>query len=116
MSTPFLGEIKIISWNFPTKGWAFCNGQLLPINQNQALFSLQAQASLAKIERRSSTEERRSSCSVTRSHAVVCLVRPLKLHGIRAHRFGLPGADVADLPVLIVVPALPWDRIGNRLA
>jgi microcystin-dependent protein len=40
MSTPFLSEIKIISFNFPPKGWAFCNGQLLPINQNQALFSL----------------------------------------------------------------------------
>ena len=40
MTTPFLGEIKLISWNFPPKGWTFCNGQLLPINQNQALFSL----------------------------------------------------------------------------
>jgi microcystin-dependent protein len=40
MSDPFLGEIKIISWNYPPKGWAFCSGQLLPINQNQALFSL----------------------------------------------------------------------------
>jgi microcystin-dependent protein len=40
MSTPFLGEIKIISWNFAPKGWAFCNGQFLPINQNQALFSI----------------------------------------------------------------------------
>src|SRR3954462_581001 len=40
MSQPFMGEIKIISWNFPPKGWAFCNGQFLPINQNQALFSL----------------------------------------------------------------------------
>src|SRR5436309_3032716 len=40
MSQPFLGEIKIISWNFAPKGWAFCNGQLLPINQNQALFSI----------------------------------------------------------------------------
>lgn len=40
MSTPFMGEIKIVSFNFPPKGWAFCNGQLLPINQNQALFSL----------------------------------------------------------------------------
>lgn len=40
MGTPFMGEIKMISWNFPPKGWAFCNGQLLPINQNQALFSL----------------------------------------------------------------------------
>lgn len=40
MSEPFLGEIKIISWNFPPKGWTFCNGQLLPINQNQALFAV----------------------------------------------------------------------------
>jgi len=40
MGTPFLGEIKIISWNFAPKGWTFCNGQTLPINQNQALFSL----------------------------------------------------------------------------
>jgi microcystin-dependent protein len=40
MSTPFLSEIKIISWNYAPKGWAFCNGQTLPINQNQALFAL----------------------------------------------------------------------------
>jgi microcystin-dependent protein len=40
MSEPFLGEIKVISWTFPPKGWALCNGQLLPINQNQALFAL----------------------------------------------------------------------------
>src|SRR5579871_1626066 len=40
MSEPFIGEIKIISWNFPPKGWAFCNGALIPINQNQALFSI----------------------------------------------------------------------------
>src|SRR4029078_5031560 len=40
MSEPFLSEIKIVSFNFPPKGWAICNGQLLPINQNQALFSL----------------------------------------------------------------------------
>jgi microcystin-dependent protein len=40
VSEPFLSEIKIMSFNFPPKGWAFCNGQLLPINQNQALFSL----------------------------------------------------------------------------
>ena len=40
MGTPYLGEIKIISWNFAPQGWAFCNGQLLPINQNQALFSI----------------------------------------------------------------------------
>jgi microcystin-dependent protein len=40
MSNPYLGEIRIISWTYAPKGWAFCNGQLLPINQNQALFSI----------------------------------------------------------------------------
>jgi microcystin-dependent protein len=40
MSEPFLGQISAFSFNFPPKGWALCNGQLLPINQNQALFSL----------------------------------------------------------------------------
>ncbi len=40
MSEPFLGEIKIVPYNFAQKGWASCNGQQLPINQNQALFSL----------------------------------------------------------------------------
>ena len=40
MADPFLAEIRIMSFNFPPKGWAFCNGQFLPINQNQALFAL----------------------------------------------------------------------------
>ena len=40
MSTPFMGEIKLVSFNFAPKGWAMCNGQFLPINQNQALFSI----------------------------------------------------------------------------
>ena len=40
MPEPFLAEIKIVSFNFAPKGWALCNGQLLPINQNQALFAL----------------------------------------------------------------------------
>ena len=40
MSDPFLSEIKITPYTFPPKGWAMCNGQFLPINQNQALFSL----------------------------------------------------------------------------
>ena len=40
MAEPFLSEIRIFSFSFPPKGWALCDGQLLPINQNQALFSL----------------------------------------------------------------------------
>lgn len=40
MAEPFLGEIRLFTFSFAPKGWAACNGQLLPINQNQALFSL----------------------------------------------------------------------------
>ena len=40
MAEPFLGEIRLMSFAFAPKGWALCNGQLLPINQNQALFAL----------------------------------------------------------------------------
>lgn len=40
MSEPFLGEVKLFGGNFPPKGWALCQGQLLPISQNTALFSI----------------------------------------------------------------------------
>jgi microcystin-dependent protein len=40
MSEPFIGEIRMTGWNFAARGWALCNGQLLPIQQNTALFSL----------------------------------------------------------------------------
>jgi microcystin-dependent protein len=40
MAEPFLSEIRLMSFGFAPKGWALCNGQLLPINQNQGLFSL----------------------------------------------------------------------------
>lgn len=40
MAEPFLSEIRLMSFGFPPRGWALCDGQLLPINQNQGLFSL----------------------------------------------------------------------------
>jgi microcystin-dependent protein len=40
MADPFVAEIRIFAFNFAPKGWAFCNGQLLPLSQNTALFSL----------------------------------------------------------------------------
>jgi len=40
MADPFVAEIRIFPFNFPPKGWAFCDGQLLPLSQNTALFSL----------------------------------------------------------------------------
>jgi microcystin-dependent protein len=40
MGTPYIGEIRMVAFNFAPKGWAACNGQTMPINQNQRLFSL----------------------------------------------------------------------------
>ncbi len=40
MSQPFVAEVRMFACNFPPTGWAFCNGQILPISQNTALFSL----------------------------------------------------------------------------
>ncbi len=40
MSDPFVGEIRVFGFNFPPVGWAFCQGQLIPISQNPALFSI----------------------------------------------------------------------------
>src|SRR3954470_21278546 len=40
MSSPFIGEIRLFPYNFAPRGWAFCSGQILPISQNTALFSL----------------------------------------------------------------------------
>jgi microcystin-dependent protein len=40
MAEPFLGQISMVGFNFAPRGWAFCNGQILPVNQNQSLFSL----------------------------------------------------------------------------
>jgi len=40
MSEPFLAEIRIVGFNFAPRGWAFCDGQIMPINQNQSLYSL----------------------------------------------------------------------------
>lgn len=62
MAEPYLSEIRIFSFNYAPQGWAFCNGQLLPINQNQALFALlgttyggngQTNFSLPNLKRRS---------------------------------------------------------------
>ena len=40
MSEPFLAEVRMVGFNFAPRGWAFCDGQILPMNQNQSLYSL----------------------------------------------------------------------------
>ena len=52
MAEPFLAEVRVMSFVFAPRGWALCNGQLLPINQNQALFSLLGVDAVAQIQLR----------------------------------------------------------------
>ncbi len=40
MAEPFLAEVRMVGFDFAPRGWAFCDGQILPINQNQSLYSL----------------------------------------------------------------------------
>ena len=74
MSEPFLAEVKIMSFNFPPKGWAFCNGQFLPINQNQALFSLLG----TQLRRQRADHLRAAGPAGARAHS----------HGRRLHHSG----------------------------
>src|SRR6266478_5285136 len=57
-----------------------------------------------------------AGAALPRLEALIGLIRPLQLYRVVADLLGLPGTDVADLAVGVVVPALPWDRIGDRFA
>jgi len=70
MANPFLGEIRAFPFNFAPKGWAFCDGQLMPISQYTALFSLLG-TSLA------ATESRTSPCRISRATSRWILDRAL---------------------------------------
>jgi len=113
MSEPFLAELKIVSFNFPPKGWAFCNGQLLPINQNQALFSLlgttyggngQTTFALPNLQGRCATHVGNGHIQGEQggSEAVTLSIQELPQH---THLANATGAD-ADAPV----------ALGGRLA
>jgi Phage Tail Collar Domain len=70
VAEPFLSEVRIMSFEFAPKGWALCNGQLLPINQNQALFSLLG----TDVRWRRSRQLR--AAGLARTHADPCWERP----------------------------------------
>lgn len=102
MAEPFLSEIRIMSFNFPPKGWAFCNGQLLPINQNQALFSLllttyggDGRVTFALPDLRGRVPIHRGGTHLQgeraglETHALTVIEMPLHSHGLQAS--GNPG-------------------------
>ena len=98
MSEPFLGQLALFSFNFPPRGWAFCNGQLLQINQNQALFSLlgtfyggNGQTTFALPDLRSRTPIHLGSQFVMgqaggqESHTLLVTEMPTHIHPLNAH-------------------------------
>jgi microcystin-dependent protein len=97
MAEPFLGELKIVAFNFPPKGWAFANGQLLPINQNQALFSLfgttyggdgRVNFALPNVQGRTPIHEGNGftlgEAAGQQSHTLIASELPQHTHGVRA--------------------------------
>jgi microcystin-dependent protein len=106
MAEQFLAEIRIMSFNFPPKGWASCNGQLLPISQNQALFALlgtmfggngQTNFALPNLRGRTPVHRDGSSYTVgqsggTTSHTVSVSEMPQHIHTVVA------SADLATSP------------------
>ena len=96
MGTPYLGEIRTVTFNFAPKGWALCNGQLLSISQNQALFALLGTT---------------YGGNGTTTFALPNLQARVPLHVSSAHALGQSAGEathtltVAELPVHAHVPA-----------
>lgn len=96
MSTPFLAEIRMVAFTFAPKGWALCNGQVLPINQNQALFSLlgttyggngQTTFALPDLRGRSpahpGTEIQLGQVGGEENHTLTSAEMPAHIHGVK---------------------------------
>ncbi|KGM40535.1 tail collar protein [Aquabacterium sp. NJ1] len=103
MGTPFLGEIRQTSFGFAPKGWALCNGQLLPISQNQALFAIlgttyggngQTTFALPDLRGRSPAH---AGGTMTLGESVGAEAHTLTVNEIPAHAHGLQGStDLAN--------------------
>ena len=106
MSEPFLAEIKIVGFNFPPRGWAFCDGQILPINQNQSLFSLLGTTYGGDGETSFALPDLRGRCATHRgsqitqgqsggaeSHTLNVSEMPIHQHQARARAVSASGRD-----------------------
>src|SRR4051812_32882430 len=126
MGTPYMGEIKLISWNFAPQGWAFCNGQQLPINQNQALFSLlgtmyggNGQTTFALPDLRGRTPIHRGSgftqgqAGGEEAHTITIPELPQHLHVAQASNTDGDGPAPGNTAVLATSPTKYWNPPTN---
>ena len=121
MAEPFLSEIRIMSFNFAPRGWAMCNGQLLPINQNQALFTLlgttyggngQTNFGLPNLQGRTPTHVGQGltlgQAGGEQAHTLSIAELPLHTHNFNANS----GAGAATTPNAAVLAKAPANTYG----
>jgi microcystin-dependent protein len=127
MADPFVAEIRIFPFNFPPKGWAWCDGQLLPLSQNTALFSLvgtfyggngksnfalpNLQGSAPMHQGQGPGLSSRFLGEVGGSETVTLLVSEIPVH---SHNVSAVGSDPGDLQM--PSPARALARSGNGFA
>ena len=116
MSEPFLSEIKMFGFSFPPRGWALCEGQIIPINQNQSLFALlgttfggdgRTTFALPELRGRSPRETGNSTTLGQKGGAETVVLTPAHMPS-HNHRFQVNAASNA------VVPVLGTDKITKR--
>lgn len=122
MSDPYIGEIKIISFTYPPKGWAFCNGQLLPIAQNQALFSIlgtmyggngQTNFALPNLQGRMPIHQGINQGSYNVGQAAGEIAHTLTINEIPAHLHPAVAQSVASTPGSSPANAI-WATAGSE--
>ena len=123
MSEPFIAEIRIVSFNFPPKGWAFCNGQILAISQNQALFSLlgttyggngQTTFALPNLQGRTpvhfdNTSIQLGQVSGEENHTIIAAEMPAHSHQVK-----IVNADGTNIPP--ATPSISKSKIEQRFS
>jgi microcystin-dependent protein len=121
MSDPYIAEIKLISFNYPPKGWAFCNGQLLAINQNQALFSIlgtmyggngQTNFALPNLQGRMPVHQGINQGSYNVGQAAGELAHTLTINEMPAHVHPAVAQSAASIPGVSPAGAI-WATAGS---